>query len=276
MAKRRGIGPSVSFFAFQDIITAVVGIFILIILILALELAQRVEAASSGEVANIAPVAEAIETLEREVERLREEVQCRSETLSQSAELNVFNRAEKIDQLRAKNKAAANQISQIEARIKRIQAQQKAAEKNHDRLLSDAAELESERRSIDQLSGKIEDLVDRANRLVGDDSEIYRDQTEEGRFVVLVTLSGGRIELRDALTRSTESMKGLDRLDRFQDWMDTMALQRRQLYILIEPGGAADFAALKKPLADSHAVYGYSVVAADHTVRMSFELDQLP
>ena len=50
MARRRSVGPGVSFFAFQDIITAVVGIFILVTLLLVLELAQRVETAGEKKI----------------------------------------------------------------------------------------------------------------------------------------------------------------------------------------------------------------------------------
>jgi hypothetical protein len=46
--RRRTQGSGVSFFAFQDIITSVVGIFVLIMLIMVLELVQTVSEAKAS------------------------------------------------------------------------------------------------------------------------------------------------------------------------------------------------------------------------------------
>jgi hypothetical protein len=61
-----------------------------------------------------------------------------------------------------------------------------------------------------------------------------------------------------------------------RDWLERSQLGRRQLFLLIEPGGSADFVALKQALEDSGAVYGFSVVESNHSVRLGFELGQLP
>jgi hypothetical protein len=67
MASRRGRGPSISLFSFQDIITSVSGILIFVTLLLTLELTGRAQKAGSG------PVEWNATDLERAIARVRAE-----------------------------------------------------------------------------------------------------------------------------------------------------------------------------------------------------------
>ena len=276
MATRRSLGPSISFFAFQDIITAVVGIFILITLILVLELAQRVEAASSGESVNVAPIVEAIQSLDEEVARLRELVKSRLNEEASTTALNAFTRVEMVDQLRSQHAGLETRLAQVQSQINRLETQQAKAKAESQLLASESVKLQTQRTLIEQLSQKMRQVQAKLNLLAGDKSPIYRDETEDGRFVTLMTLDGTSIELRDALTQSSESFVGGRRLASLEQWLKTNSLAQRQLYIMIQPGGSNDFDAMRQLLEDANAVFGFTVVGENDSVQLGFEVNQIP
>lgn len=273
MASRRAHGPGISFFAFQDIITAVVGIFILITLILVLELAQRVEAATSGEHSDIAPIVDAIDALDEEVKRLREMLQSRSRAENQLAEVNAFSRDEQVESLRNQLAASKNRLAQLNAQIERLRSEQRRAEDNAKTLASESLQLEDERDLIEELAAKMRALQAKINQLSGDTSPIFRDVAEDGRFVTLVVLDGTTIDLRDALTQSSRSFQGGRRVEQTEAWMKSVSLGQRQFYILVKPGGASDFTELRELLDRVRAAYGYNVVGVDSELRLGFEVE---
>lgn len=90
--RRKLSGPGVSFFAFQDIITAVVGIFILITLIMILELLEKVDAASRTPAGDAAAITRVIDqtradadAIEAKMQQIRERQQSENQAIEMSA-----------------------------------------------------------------------------------------------------------------------------------------------------------------------------------------------
>ena len=237
MARRRSMGPSVSFFAFQDIITAVVGIFILITLVLALELAQRVENATSGQTTNVTQIAAAIETLKQEVARLNDLARERSIRDANESTLNAFNREELMDQMKRRLEMIKTRTEQVEGQAEDLRREQEVAEAESNRLKAEALSLQPKQALIDQLTDRIRQFQSRIDELLGDSSPLYRDEAEDGRFVVIVVLDGLTIEVRDALTQHSDSFAENDRVDRFESWLDASALKTRHIFVIVKPGG---------------------------------------
>lgn len=273
---RRSAGPGISFFAFQDIITAVVGIFILITLLLVLELAQRVEASSSSPTADVTAVRETIASLAGEVQRMDSELARRRKMQNETADLNAFNRQEKWEQITATAQAAQQQIDLLESTAQQTRDRLTDAEKRAAILVMDSAALEDDRSLLEQLKDKLGQVQEAINRLEGDDSPIFRDETEQGRFIALVIFEDKTIELRDALARSTQSWQGPRRLNELRTWLTATDLSKRQLFLVIKPGSAGDFEAIQKDLDRMNAVYGYNVAGEDERIRLGFEAEGLP
>jgi len=273
---RRSQGPTVSFFAFQDIITSVVGIFILITLILVLELAQRVEAASSQPKADLTAVHESIVSLQSEIERMEDEMQTRVKSQQANATLNEFNRAEQIEEAKRRRDVATKQLASTAKQLEEIKTQLAEANQENDRVTAEAAELEDEREMIKKLTDKLRQVQDEINRVESDESPVYRDVTEQGRFLTLIILDGKSVELRDAMTKSSETFTGARRLNSLRDWLSDTELSKRQLFVAIRPGGSADFEAIELDFKREQAVYGFDVIAADAKLQLGFELKGLP
>jgi hypothetical protein len=276
MTRRKSNAPSVSFFAFQDIITAVVGIFILITLLLVLELAQRVEAAAQTPMADIAAVVEAIEALKQETQRMATEIALRTESADQDAALNEFNRAERTERLENTVAVAQARLKELNEKAKETAGRIATAEKKEITLLMRSEELRDDRSILEQLKAKLAEVENAINRLDGDDTPLFRDKTETGRFVTLITFRAGTIELRDALSRGSIDFTSPRKLDDLRDWLTQNDLGKRQLFLVITPGAAGDFEAIRATLDKQRAVYGFNVSGPASQLKLGFEVTEAP
>lgn len=274
--RRRTMGPGVSFFAFQDIITAVVGIFILITLILVLELTQRVEAASRPPTANVDQIKATIESLTAETKRLSQEYEQRIQRQSEVAEINEFNRSAKIEEMRTAVRVAGQQLEtaedQVQQAVQRIREQQQREME----LLREAERLETDRDAIEELNQKLQDIDRMANRLKSHTGWIYRDQTAEGRALCILSLSSTGIDLQDAGSKTVKNLNGVDWFFDFKGWLDSIDVKSRHFLLLVRPSGAAEFEKTRSLLVGRNAVFGFDLVSDDHEAQLSFQWEVQP
>ncbi|NMC21629.1 MAG: hypothetical protein GYA33_14560 [Thermogutta sp.] len=110
---RRGGGPTISLFSFQDIITSVMGILLFIALLLALQLVHA--AVRVQEAAETAPPAEEIQRLERKKAELEEELQRMRQASQDYAQISP----EGVAALRRHVEESAERLREIEERTKK-------------------------------------------------------------------------------------------------------------------------------------------------------------
>lgn len=276
MVKRRGGGPGISFFAFQDIITAVVGIFILITLILVLELAQRVESAAMAPTVDIQPIVETAQTLEQQIGLIRVEIEQRSAMTQHTSELNAFNVQEKTEQMISAIETLESRTTASRAKISQLTSLQFEAEAEAKRVADEYEGLADERAERDQLADRARRIREQTNVLLGDDVPIFRDVADDGRYLVLITIAPGEIEIRDALLRSTKTFSGASRGDDFESWLVGTSLGRRHLLIMVRPGGEGDLVTIKAAADSAGAQYGYTVIGDNDSVRLGYEVKGIP
>lgn len=274
--KGRSIGPTVSFFAFQDIITAVVGIFILITLILVLELSQRVEAAASPPTANVDQIERTIKSLEAETQRLALEYTKRIEEQTEIVDLNEFSRASKVENLEAKIRAAVEQTATIHEQSQQIDRMIEQEEEKESALLRASEKLEGDRDRIEELNEQLADLNGTINRLNSEDGLIYRDETGDGRFLCILTLDSSGIELKDGASKLIRRFGTSDWFDAFKNWIQQSNIRSRHFLLLVRPSGAKDFDRVRDLLVQNNCVYGFDVVADDHNTQLSFQWEVQP
>lgn len=271
MSRRRVHQPGVSFFAFQDIITAVVGIFILITLILVLELVERVESAAAPPTQSTESILENIAILEDEVERIEQELQRRSEQGQQQASLNEFNRQARKEQAIAELSATRDQMEELQAKLRQTRDQHTAAQLEARELAEEAKNLEEDVRLLEELKARTGKMRDRIDHLDADETPVFRDTTVDGRLVTVIELNGAKIDVTDAGTKQKTTFSGARKRRDLEDWLDQHNLSKRQLFLVVKPGGAGDFVALRSVLEDEGALFGYTVASSDQQIRLGFE-----
>jgi DNA repair exonuclease SbcCD ATPase subunit len=271
---RKTSGPGVSFFAFQDIITSVVGIFILITILLILDFLQRVEASATAKEASndAAPVIEAIQTLKDDISRMSQDVEARSQAQSKNARINKFNRDEEFQAMKNKVAVIEQQIKKASDLSEDLEQKLESAEEESSTTESRRDKINSQESELQALLLKLKVLDQQLGEFQNDSTPVFRDVSENGRFLTIIVLERGAIELKDAMTKTKESWQGSQRLDRLREWLATAELGNRQLYIVVKPGGAGDFQAMRRDLSNSNTTYGFNVSGEGDRISLRFEM----
>lgn len=277
---RQVSAPGVSFFAFQDIITAVVGIFILITLIMILELIEKVDAASKSSAGDAAAVSRLIDqtrveadAMEAQLTALARQTDKQSDALAASATVTAETLQEQVNQQQGFSEDLQEQLAALTRQVQDAQRRQVEAQKL---INAKVSEFENRERLLVDEAIEIEKQVEK----IGDNTApLYNDTLSDGRFLVMIRLgnhpeSSEKISLRDGQSSSTRNFEDIEKL--------IGNLKQRNHFkshylVLVAPGGAADFAKLQAYLDLLVPVvrYGFDVIGPEDDLKMLFELDLL-
>ncbi len=146
MGRRKAASNSVSFFAFQDIITSVVGIFVLITLIMALELAQTMENASEASSEGVsAELLASLASLQVGVEQMQGEFDALSSTQGATSGLNRFNREQALKDAQTRLQQSEQRSARVEQDLEDIKQSLIEAKKIEEQLLAQGQAAEAVR-----------------------------------------------------------------------------------------------------------------------------------
>ncbi len=271
---RRSIGPGVSFFAFQDIITAVVGIFILITLTLILELNQRVESASNPT-DDATPVIDEQEiiAIEQRSTDLQVQYDLRLQQLSEISEITVLNRDQKMEEANAARIASQQQFENLQKMVVDLDLQLVNQERINAKLESQSHQLSAQRKQIEKLETILAKLADQKNQIKGKEGLLYRDQVDTTNFVCLIQLNDAGVKIKDA---ASQTVKQLSTARSFTSWLQTNTARNRHFLILVEPSGIDFFETIREELQDANAIYGFDPVESGHQASLTFEWESSP
>jgi len=265
--------PSVSFFAFQDIITSVVGIFVLITLIMAVELAVKATERPSTEKPVAENLSKVVELMQSEVDALKKRETELEKMSSAVAGVQRFN----IDEIRADLEKESRQLAE---RTKRFDALQRstrsvlvAAEGQLKQLQEESIANQPKQDELKKLLGKLEFLDQKIGNLQTADPMVFRDASLGGKDLVVVDLTASEIGLLDLERKMREKFIGTGRVDKFLKWITDSRLKSLHFLLLVRPGAASTFESCRSRLDQLHASYGYDVIANDRTLKMRNELE---
>lgn len=277
MGRRKHSGAGVSFFAFQDIITSVVGIFVLITLIMVVELAQTVSDTGGSTSGNISrEILETLATLEKEVSDLQAQFDNQTAAHAKSAGTNRFNRD---DQLKAaKAKLAETELSLAKSIEIAQESRQslKEAKKSEQALAAESRAVQTDRQRIDELQTTRKKIQRYSSVLEVEKPVIFRDQTAQSRYVVLIRLEDAKITISDALEKQEKTFLGSDRVKAFENWLMRVELGKRQIFVVLKSNSVQDFEDIRRLLDNSSANWGFDISALDQNFRLRYELEKTP
>ena len=270
---RKNSAPSVSFFAFQDIITSVVGIFVLITLIMVVELAAKATERLSTDKPVAKNLSKVVALMQSEVDALKKRETELEKSSSSVAGVQRFN----VDEIRAD---LEKESKQLEERTKRFEALQKstrsvlvAAEGQLKQLQEESIANQPKQDELKKLLGKLEFLDRKISNLQTDDPMVFRDASLSGKELVIVDLAAGEIGLLDLSRNAREKFTGIGRVDNFLKWITDRRLSSLHFLMLVRPGAASTFESCRSKLNQLHASYGFDVIANDRTLKMRNELE---
>lgn len=271
--RRRANRPGVSLFAFQDIITAVVGIFILITLILVLQLQQRKHRAEEQPVPVETISRAEIQAAQQQLSELKAAYEQEMHLQDSLSGLNRFNRDSKIKQSQSDMLATQQFLSNTESLIAALNDQISVKEKSK-------AALEQQAKSLDPLLKEIGDLEERlakysarSNQVRSNQGVLYRDQVDSNHFVCLVQVNEDGVRVKDGQSKTVESY---DDVNQFLTWVQGQSLSVRHFLVLVEPSGASSFDSVQDGLRDTPATFGFDLVSEGHQADLTFEWEVKP
>jgi flagellar motility protein MotE (MotC chaperone) len=247
----------ISLFSFQDIITSVTGVMILLTLLLALELvesAQQSPALQTTELVN--DLQEQIAVASAELEDLKKRINASSTELSQSTTTD--------------KDAIKREIQELQKKIAEMNLNQDNLNKKKDNLTKTKKKLEVTKQSLKEMEEerkKIEDEIKNANeRLfkVGDGVMVLVEpRKNDRRDPWIVEFFGSKIMVSSVGT--TVRQDTFSRVSLFQNWLKNKKPREVYFYLLVHEDGIQDFRQVKEDLLNKGYDYGIDLLLPNQT-----------
>ncbi|MEX2121844.1 MAG: hypothetical protein WD847_19845 [Pirellulales bacterium] len=265
MSRRRRHAAAFSLFAFQDIITSVTAIIILLTLLLAVELAQR--HASPGPSAESAATAQrlrqVLESARAEAARLQAQLARNEAEIEELA-------AATPSQLRQRGKATQEQIDRLGREIAELKTRQAQAHTRQTAMNESSAARDGDRRKLAAVRAQAQDDLERVEKLKRQNKLIYNPSPGDAKRAWLVDLQPDRI-VTARLGRAEAPMvfdSSLSTMRRrgFMAWVADRSSSSEYFVFLIRPGTIELFAELQSSLEPLGFDIGFDVIGAGQTV----------
>ena len=204
---RRGRGGSpVSLFAFQDIITSVTGIMILVTLFLALELIRRRQGSPDQQTAALsAEIREAVKqagdtqtavaTIRRTIDELKSDLAGREASLTQEVRYDAGELARQLRDLEELNKLLAQELATSRER-------RTAAEESLDELKQQDAQKDDDRQELADLTRQAQEKLRELQKLKQSNRVIFNAGQGSAKTPWLIELTPGKIQAAEAGNRA--------------------------------------------------------------------------
>lgn len=261
--RHRGQNP-ISLFAFQDIITSVSGIFIVMVLLLTLELVERSSAgAPPAEAALAADVQQATVQAERELAALQGAAANQDQLLREVAEFSP-------EELREAIAARQREIPRLEAELEQARARSEALQESARSAAVEQFDLRDEREELERLQGEIAQTESQVREDEQSDRPVFtlpRGFAKQGWLVVLEAeaIAAAPLDRPARPTRFQGEPGVLFDESPAEQLVDWAGKQSRSVYLmmLIRPDGIEAFDEAAAELDRRGIEYGFDLVTQD-------------
>lgn len=261
--KRTG-GPAFSLFAFQDIITCVMGIMLLLTLMMSLQIGEAPGAQMASKIDNRA------KTLEAESRRLLNEIdEMESQLTSQLSALNSGAILDPTLLTQSRDRAVREAIAaqQESARVSEIVASSHKELENVRSRFADFEQVGQEAATLEEIRSKrhqeLEDI--RSGR-----KRVYNAHESDSKSCWLIEVSSP-VDIRIAQMGNEETSTQLDDIDALIQWIETHQGDDTALMLLVKPDAATALKTLSKALSGKKLPFGFDLLPQDSAVLKSAE-----
>lgn len=268
MARRSRSRPQMSLLAFQDIITAVTGIVIVMVLLLALELTERDSSAgdpaavTSSDAVPLPELQAELESVQAEINRLEEVSRQAAGLAGDLAEISPTELDRVIRQLSEKQEQLKRDLRQAERTARELEQQEQENQPQQREAARLQAELEQLRRNIASLEQELEEEQAAERPLYS----LPGGFQKKGWLVVveqkqIQTAPIGR-EARPITFSQPDSILSLesDSVKQILNWIRTEGQSGSYFLLLVRPDGATVFDDLESELIKQKISFGFDVV----------------
>jgi len=263
MTRRRRARAPFSLFSFQDIITCVTGIIILITLVLALELTQRKLSAPTVTTSLLASqIEKVIEEAQAEVARLDSKVgqqTSEAETLAGLAAATV--RRDLFD--------ANEQIKSLTAELEELSRHESTAVRADEKIQAERFNRKPDEQHLADLEAETEELDAELQAVLKENRVYFNPRTADGKRVWLVQIADARILIAPAGVKSRPTvfaqMSSRRRRSAFSEWLDKRSPASDFVFVLVRSEGIEEFDELKKLITGQGFGIGFDLLGAEQS-----------
>ncbi len=254
MGRRKSKSVPFSLFAFQDIITSVTGIILLITMMMAVELVQNMQRAASAPQEQKSSAVE--RTLRGAIGENTQEI-IRLERLLEETTTIRFD----ADALRRRLANLSAATAELEKQTTRIEATQQDIEQRKAELAEQAKELTPE--AIEKLAQEQREFAQQIQAMRQANRVIFNRPEGAARTPWLVELNADQILAAEmGASRAPQTFAGAAE---FLTWASGQNNGTIYFVILVKPDSIETFAALRQELQDRQFEVGYDLLRADQT-----------
>lgn len=263
MSRRKTSNP-VSLFSFQDIITSVTGIMILVTLLMALELSQRVIASPRVQTMVVSRQLEnAVADADADIQQLEAQLAERDARLRQFAAMDRR-------KLTADARDTRRQIEQLDAETQHLATQADDARQRQREMEARQQAKRQELAELDELNRQIAELEERLRKLKSSDRVIYNPAQGTSKEAWLVEVAGQTLQAapmgRAARPLAFAVTSAGQVPTTFLQWLDSRDKNSEYLVLMVKASGVGIFDRLKEELARRGFDLGFDVVDEAATV----------
>lgn len=264
MGRRGQNSTPISLFSFQDIITSVTGIMILVTLMMTLELVQRTMTSPAVQTAVVTSEVETrTQQMRQRIEELKGELERRrlaSEVLQGIDPRNLAERLQEVERTAAR----------VEQDVERIRTTAEQAERNHERAKQTQTETERKRQQQKTLEEQLAAAADELEQLKKTNRRIYNLDQGTAKKPWLIDVSAR--ELRTAqvgVTAAPTVLRGnspVELIAQLSAWLAARDPATEYLVLLIRPSAAELYVALRGEVERQGFELGFDLLGEGQTV----------
>lgn len=265
MARRRNHESPLSLFAFQDIITAVTGIMVLLTLILALELAQREPASPTAQTRAVAAeIAATLEDTTAQVERLQTALAQQTDAVQSVARLTPAAAEREEADLAREMTTLEQDLARLAAALRKKQAEGEQ--------LREQQQLQGPQREVARrLQAEADAVEQELAELKKSGRIIYRQKTGSGKRAWLVDVRGNALITAPADAQHEQIVFGAasERLNvaALLKWASNRRQSSQEYFVLlVRPSGIEAYKDLDERLLKAGFDVGIDLIGATQEV----------
>lgn len=273
MSRRGRTGAAaISLFSFQDIITSVTAIMILLVLILTLELVTRSQqqgvAAEDRRVAQ--QLREAVQVLEQRAEELRREAVSLKDSATRAAGFSAEETERRREKARAEATRAERENQALEPRVRTALSERRTAETTLVKSAAATGDVTPHR--VAALEAAIA-AMEEANRrererqaAAGKRSSatpgsrmVYNPDPDNAKRPVLLDVSSDRLDALEGPGQPPRSL-GPEPGGEFRRWLDGFAKDTRYVVVILRPSGVGRYDLIREAIVKRGIEVGLELV----------------
>lgn len=262
MGRRRGGAPPISLFSFQDIITSVTGIMILVTLMMAVELAmrpQKTKAVVPMSTAHVEVLRTTMAEAAKEVEQLRARHERGTQALKEVAAISASELQAEARELERILERLQREANELEQKKQDVQNRKEAADKNK-------VDREADRRKTDELVEKIKEMEEQLAKLKQQNRVVYNPAPGSSKSAWLVEIAGNRVLAAEL--EKPEKPQVFDQPTRLADflaWARGRDRRREYFVLLVKPSGIEAFTQIHVQLKQAGFDLGFDLLSAEQS-----------